>query len=464
MANTGQGTGVRAGVYCRISQDRGGEGLGVDRQRADCEALCARRGWAVDDVFVDNDVSAYAAKPRPGYDRLIQGLKAGRFSALVSWAPDRLHRSPRELEDFVDVIESTGAAVATVQAGELDLSSAAGRMTARVVGAVARHESEQKSERVRRQREQAASAGRPHGGGRRAFGYTPDGANLIEVEAALVREAVDRALAGESLRSIARDWNARGLRSAGGSEWSIMTLRTMLTGPRIAGLRVFRGEIVGEGTWPPIITRDEHDKLRGVVGNARTRGRGRPPTSLLGGIIHCGRCGAVMHASRRTNGTRRYACNVAPGSRGCGGVAIQAERTEQLVTDAVLHALNSPAMRRALARARIPAKAGEDPEMLQAELDQLAEAAGRGDLQVREYLRVRQPLEERRRRALAAVDTDAALAPMLDTANLGDAWDRLDTDGRRAVIGNVIEKVTIRPASGPGTKFDPARIEPVWRV
>jgi DNA invertase Pin-like site-specific DNA recombinase len=464
MAKNRQGTDVRAAIYCRISQDRGAEGLGVERQRADCEDLCARRGWAVADVFVDNDVSAYAAKRRPGYDRLIEGLKAARFSALLAWAPDRLHRSPRELEDFVDLIESTGAAVATVQAGELDLSTAAGRMTARVVGAVARHESEQKSERVRRQREQAASAGRPHGGGRRAFGYTSDGAGLVEAEAALVREGADRALAGESLRSIARDWNARGLRSAGSGEWSIVTLRTLLTGPRIAGLRVFRGEIVGEGTWPPIITRDEHDRLRAVLGNARARGRGRPPTSLLGGLIHCGRCGAVMHASRRTNGTRRYACNVAPGHRGCGGVAIQAERTEQLVTDAVLHALDSPVMRRALARARTPTGAGNNPEMLQAELDQLAEAAGRGDLPVREYLRARQPLEERRRRALAAIETDTALAPMLDSADLGDAWDRLDTEGRRAVIGSVIEEVTIRPASGPGTKFDPERIKPIWRV
>jgi site-specific DNA recombinase len=464
MAKTAQRTGVRAGIYCRISQDRGGQALGVERQREDCETLCARRGWTVAEVFVDNDVSAYAAKPRPGYERLIEGLKAERFSALVAWAPDRLHRSPRELEDFVDVIESTGAAVATVQAGELDLSTAAGRMTARVVGAVARHESEQKSERVRRQREQAASAGRPHGGGRRAFGYMSDGASLVDAEAALVREAADRALAGESLRTIARDWNARGLRSAGGGEWSIVTMRTMLSGPRIAGLRVFRGEVVGEGTWPAIISRGEHDKLRAVLGNARARGRGRPPTSLLGGMIHCGRCGAVMQASRRTSGARRYACNVAPGRRACGGVAIQAERTEQLVVDAVLHALDSAAMRRALARARKSARAGEDPELLQAELDQLAEAAGRGDLPVREYLRARTPLEERRQRALAATETDAALLPVLGSSDLSAAWDRLDLDGRRAVLAVLIEKVTIRSANSSGTKFDPGRIGITWKA
>ena len=34
-----------AAIYVRISQDRGGAGLGVQRQREDCEALCDRLGW-----------------------------------------------------------------------------------------------------------------------------------------------------------------------------------------------------------------------------------------------------------------------------------------------------------------------------------------------------------------------------------------------------------------------------------
>jgi len=34
---------VRAGVYTRISWDPPGKGAGVERQRVDCEALCASR-------------------------------------------------------------------------------------------------------------------------------------------------------------------------------------------------------------------------------------------------------------------------------------------------------------------------------------------------------------------------------------------------------------------------------------
>jgi DNA invertase Pin-like site-specific DNA recombinase len=160
---------VRAAVYCRISQDRNGEGLGVERQREDCEALAERNGWELGDVYTDNDLSAYTGKRRPEYARLCADIEAGTVDVVLAWDPDRLHRSPSELETFIDLIESSGARVATVNSGEVDLSSASGRMTARVVGAVARHESEHKSERLRRKHVELAENGKVSGGGRRPF-------------------------------------------------------------------------------------------------------------------------------------------------------------------------------------------------------------------------------------------------------------------------------------------------------
>lgn len=56
---------VRAVIYVRVSEDKSGEELGVDRQLGDCRALAERRGWQVIDVFADNDTSAAAGKKRP---------------------------------------------------------------------------------------------------------------------------------------------------------------------------------------------------------------------------------------------------------------------------------------------------------------------------------------------------------------------------------------------------------------
>src|SRR3712207_7294882 len=55
--------------------------------------------------------------------------------------------------------------------------------------------------------------------------YAKDGITVIEYEAAIIREAVSRALNGESLRSIAPDFNRRGNVNAQSAEWSGAGLR-----------------------------------------------------------------------------------------------------------------------------------------------------------------------------------------------------------------------------------------------
>src|SRR4051812_7181522 len=156
---------VRAAIYCRISDDRRGLGLGVARQQQDCLALAGRHGWQVTAAFVDNDVSAYSGKPRPQYDQLMRAVHGGEVDVVVAWDPDRLHRSPAELEGFIAAVERAGVDVVTVQAGRWDLSTASGKLGARMVGSIARHESDHKSERGRRALAQKRGAGRGRGRG-----------------------------------------------------------------------------------------------------------------------------------------------------------------------------------------------------------------------------------------------------------------------------------------------------------
>jgi 5-methylcytosine-specific restriction protein A len=184
----------RAALYCRISLDREGAGLGVARQEQDCRALAQRLGWAVTQVYVDNDVSAYSGRSRPAWDRLMADIRAGTVDAVIGWHVDRLTRSPRELEDVIDLADRHGLALATVT-GDIDLGTPTGRMVARMLGAAARHESEHKGERQRRQIRQAAEAGKAAGGGHRPFGYAADRVTVIEPEVAVIRECAARVLA-----------------------------------------------------------------------------------------------------------------------------------------------------------------------------------------------------------------------------------------------------------------------------
>ena len=107
---------IRAAIYSRISRDRVGAGLGVERQEADCRALAAQHGWTVATVFQDNDLSAYSGKPRPGYRRLLDQVRAGHIDVILAWHTDRLHRSMTELEEYITACETHAVATHTCRA------------------------------------------------------------------------------------------------------------------------------------------------------------------------------------------------------------------------------------------------------------------------------------------------------------------------------------------------------------
>jgi site-specific DNA recombinase len=73
-----------------------------------------------------------------------------------------------------------------------------------------------------------------------------------ESEAGEIRAATEAVLAGRSLASLAKDWNARGLHTSTGREWTYGALRRVLIRPRNAGLMEHRGKEVGPAMWPAV--------------------------------------------------------------------------------------------------------------------------------------------------------------------------------------------------------------------
>lgn len=457
-------------VYARISDDRAGAGLGVARQEADCRALADRRGWTVADVYVDNDLSAYRADVRPGYMRLLADLADGQVDGVVAWHPDRLHRSPAELEQFIAVIEASGAAVATVQAGDLDLSTASGRMTARIVGAVARHESEHKAERQKRKHAELARAGKVGGGGTRPFGFEADRITVRPVEAEVIRQVARRLAAGETIRGLCADLDARGVATVTGRPWAPFTLRRIITSPRIAGLREHRGEVVADAVWPAIVDRATWEACRRILDDpARRKASAARSYLLTGGLARCGLCDAPLVARPRDDKRRAYVCARGPGFTGCGKIGSLAEPLEELVIDAVAVALDGPGLAEAIARDRGPVGNGTAAELAAVErrLDELAEMFAAGEIGRREWIAARGALDGRRdalAARLAAQGRTSALAALDGAGDVAARLEALTFDQRRAVIAAVIARVTVSPAVRGRTRFDPDRVAIDWRA
>jgi DNA invertase Pin-like site-specific DNA recombinase len=459
-----------AAIYCRISLDRDGERLGVQRQEALCRKLAGERGWVVAEVYVDNDRSAYGSKPRPAYQRMLADIEAGCRDAVVCVDLDRLTRRPAELEAFMELADRHKISLANVS-GDTDLSTSDGRFKARIMGAVARQESEKKGERVSREAQQAASRGVPRGS-RRPFGYEPDLVTIRESEAVLLRDAAQRLLDGEPASSIAREWNANGVAGAQGGQrgWSGTTLMALLRNPRIMGARTYKGQIVADNAWSAIVDREMFERLQAKV--RRTVRPGRPARQLLSAIARCGNCGAPLWTSTRnrqrhadTRRARCYVCVLGPGRPGCGTISIGADQLDQLITDAILHRLGTKAMARALTKKPKTPAVDADLARIERDLEDLASDYGTGTISRREWLAARKPLEERlarARRAFDATNGTAALAAFRGT-DVREAWEKLDVAGRRVVLDALIERVIVRPASTPG-KFSDERVDVVWRV
>jgi DNA invertase Pin-like site-specific DNA recombinase len=459
--------GRRAGIYARISSDREGAGLGVERQEADCRQFAHRLGWeVVEPVYCDNDLSAYTGKPRPAYRQLLTDLQAGRADAVLAWHTDRLHRSPVELEEFIDVCEAAAVEIQTVKAGPLDLSTAIGRMVARQHGAIARYEVEHMSERQQRARQQAAEQGR-FGGGRRPYGYQPDGMTLIPSEAAEVARCCAQVLAGVSLSGLAADLNRRGLRTSTGRAWRSTELRGVLLRPRNAGLREHQGTVIGPAAWPPLV---DEVTWRAVVAlltdPARTTNPGRPPRWLLSGIAVCGVCGAPV---RSTSAGRVRGRPTPPGyvCRSGKHVVRDAAQVDDFVTAVILERLRRPDALDLLRPRRPgdPAALHAEAEGLRQRLTGLADAYA-DDAIDRQQLasgsrRLRARLAEVDRR-LARSAAPSPLAGVVDAPDPAAVWEGLQLSRRRAIIATLVT-VTILPARRgrrPGWQAGQAYFDP----
>jgi DNA invertase Pin-like site-specific DNA recombinase len=465
-----------AAIYARISSDPDGTHLGVDRQIDDCEALAGSLGWLVGEVYVDNDVSAYSGRRRPEYERLCDDIKAGTVDGLLVWHPDRLHRSPRELEDFIDLCENAGLTdIRTVRAGDVDLATPQGRMVARLGGVIARGESDKAADRLRRKHLELATKGKVSGGGTRPYGYTQDRRHVVPEEAAVIREAAKRTLAGESARSICSDLNDRGIVTSMGGEWTPNTLNRMLRSARISGRREHRGEITARAEWPGIITPAQSDRLRARLSRAAGPGpTGRSPRRYLltGGLLRCGRCDTPMVSRPRVDGTRRYVCASGPGFGGCGKMAINSDPVEGFVVETVLYRLDTPQLAAALTKARqantehdqLAVSIAEDAAML----EQLARDYADKAISHQEWAAARQPIQTRidqARRRLSRISRTHRIDDYAGNSQaLADAWADLDLPRRQAIIATVVDHLVVNPAVQGRNRFDPSRLDVSWRL
>ncbi|OQR64746.1 recombinase family protein [Streptomyces maremycinicus] len=482
---------TRAVIYLRISQDRTGSHLGVDRQREDCEALAKSKGWDVVETYIDNDLSAYSGKKRPGYRQMLADLDQGAATVVISWHTDRLHRSPTELEEYIDLSERRGVNTHTCQAGPIDLSTPSGRMTARILGAVARHESEHKGERVARARQQKALAGEWMGG-IRPFGWgLPTGETRMKVdrktgeevevseldmlksvpeEAEALRYWTDEILAGGSIRSLVKWCADKGVLTTRGNAVTHTDMRDMLLRPRNAGIAVYRGEEVGRGKWDAIV---DETKYRAVVAILRDPSRTTTPGAApkwLGSLLYrCGRGDCPHFVYVTQSGGRSYPSYRCQTGHGGGR---RAETTDQYVEDTIVERLERDDAEDLL----LPSPGDVNVSGLQAEAEQIRQRMkdlgglfGAGQLELVPFTEGMDTARAQLEGVTVQLGRAATRDPLVGLVGAPDVrktWRALGLDRQRTVLRSLVEVTlkTPRPGRMPdGGYFDYDAVVFVWK-
>lgn len=456
----------RAGVYTRISLDRSGEGLGVARQSEDAHKLAAGHGWSVVSVYEDNDISAAGRKRRPQFEALIEDIQGGRIDVVVTWALDRLTRSRHDTVRLIEACTDAGVTIACVRGGTYDLSDAHQRMITDMLASIARAEIEIKSGRQQRANRQRAEKGLPHAGPR-PVGYASDGVTPLEPEATAVRDAYAAILAGASLKGLARQWNSQGLRTSRGGPWIASSVRRALRNPRYAGLRVYRGEVIGPGTWEPLVDEAVWRQVDRLLADpARRTSTDTRTKFLLTRIAECGRCGdgSTVATARTSRGARTYKCVAR------GDLARAAEPIDRYVAAVVLARLTRPDVVEGLAAPRddnvgpLTVRAAALRERLRELEDAFQDPDG--GLSLREYLtfrdRAREDLEAVEDELAAATQGDA-VAALVAAGDVEARWGALDVLQKRAIVRAVLERIVLLPVGQGARRFDPASVVLVWR-
>ncbi len=402
--------------------------------------FCARtdRRYEVVGVAEDLDVSAGTTSP---FDRPELGRWLARdfdpsavpgpenrvpvpFDVIVFSRLDRLVRSVPHLWRVLEWAKANKIVLVSASEKDFDLSSKFGQAIVSLIATVAELELDAIRERNSNAFRHNFSAGKWRGGVP-PWGYAPEkdehgNWRLVQdpAQVKVIREVVERVMAGAPLRQIAHDLTKRKVltpkdrfaqiqeREVKGYEWHSGPLKRSLSSPTLLGQVVTREPVVDENGQPerdakgkkvfgpetvvrtedgspvvraePILSRAEFDRLQVELKSRENR---KEPTmrsnGLLLRVIYCGVCGRPAYRLKGGKGRAdRYRCASAQYKDRCGNLTVTSEDADKAVEGAVLALLGDSE------RQEREWDAGEDHaaelETIDAQLVDLAEVIASG--------------------------------------------------------------------------------------
>jgi site-specific DNA recombinase len=359
---------VRCAVYTRKSTEEGleQEFNSLDAQRESAEAFIASQqgeGWTCLPDRYDDGGFTGGNTDRPGLQRLLADIEAGKVDCVIVYKVDRLSRSLLDFARMMETFERHKVSFVSVTQ-QFNTATSMGRLVLNVLLSFAQFEREIISERTRDKIAATRRKGK-WSGGRPVLGYDVDerGYHLVvnEAEAIRVRAIFALYLEHEALLPVVRElekrgwtnkrWVTRSGKEEGGDGFTKTNLHRLLTNVVYVGRVRYKDEVhPGEhaAIVDPAVFARVQDLLRrnGRTGGAPVRNQFG---AFLKGLLRCGPCGCAMSPSHTTKGEKRYryyVCSNAQkrGWQSCPSKAVPAGQIEQLVLARIKCVGSDPAL------------------------------------------------------------------------------------------------------------------------
>ena len=219
---------MKAYIYTRVSTaGQAEDGISMDAQEAKGRAWADLNGAESVTIFRDAGLSGKRADNRPALQEALNAV--GKGDALIVYSLSRLARSTKDTITIAEALDKRGADLVSLSE-KIDTTTAAGKMVFRMLAVLSEFERDQVSERTRFALAHKRASGEKTGGDV-PYGYRLEAGRLVpdagEQKALALIHALHKA--GNSLRQIARELEARGYRTkTGRTHWHPQSVKQIL--------------------------------------------------------------------------------------------------------------------------------------------------------------------------------------------------------------------------------------------
>ena len=305
---------LRVAAYARVSTEQ-------DEQQNSYEAqvdfytnhIQSNPDWCFVKIFADRGITGTNTKNRESFNEMIDLALNGGIDLILTKSISRFARNTVDTLSIVRQLKAAGVEV-VFEKENLHTFDPKCEMILTIMSSLAQEESRSISENVRWGQRKSMQDGKIHLAYSRFLGYRKgsDGRpEIVEEEAAVVREIYDLFLAEKSINDIAAELTKRGIPTpAGKTKWSVSTVRSILSNEKYKGEALLQKTYTvdyltkevrkNQGEMPSVLVHNSHeaivepeifDRVQELLAKrCKSRAKVYSNRTFAGKII-CGDCG-----------------------------------------------------------------------------------------------------------------------------------------------------------------------------